>query len=144
MRHYGNDYASSAISFTETIANLIWQRWTKTRNFLGISTGIMRLVERIMHPGIRDRKGMITRCCSSLPGVAESLRTGFTKQLVKQPMKFEFLPATLRPSLQVLGMQTLELIYHRPRVDTGILYNPSPCLSAIEAYLLKSYLSPYL
>jgi len=70
-------------------------RRTKTRNFLGISTGIMRPVERIMHPGIRDEKGMITRCCSFLPGVAESLRMGFTRQLVKQLMKFEFLPAAL-------------------------------------------------
>lgn len=101
-------------------------RRTKTRNFSGISTGIMRPVERIMHPGIRDGKGMITRCCSFLPGVVESLRTGFTRQLVKQPMKFEFLPAALRPSLQVPGMQTLELMYHRPRVNTGILYKSLP------------------
>lgn len=33
----------------------------------------MRPVERIMHLGIRDGKGMITRCFSLLPGVARGV-----------------------------------------------------------------------
>jgi len=111
-------------------------RRTKTRNFPGISTGIMRPVKRIMHPGIRDGKGMITRCCSFLPGVTESLRTGFTRQLVKQPMKFEFLPAALRPLASSVGGCKRQN-YRRPRVNTGISYKS--CTPASSTRKERSY-----